>query len=58
MENYQTLSKIVSDKMQGDGGDDGHSFQVELEAACKRYVQSRILRQRSAMKKILYGETS
>jgi two-component system chemotaxis response regulator CheY len=54
---HTTLSRIVSDELHGDGGSNGKSFQEELEAACKRYLQSRILRQRKAMQKILSGDT-
>lgn len=53
---YTTLSRIVGDEMQGDGGENGQSFETELQAACKRYTQSRIIRQRKAMKKILSGD--
>ncbi len=53
---YTTLSRIVSDELHGDGGESGQSFEAELQAACKRYTQSRIIRQRKAMKKILSGE--
>lgn len=53
---YATLSKIVNDEMHGDGGENGQSFEDELRAACRRYLQSRVLRQRKAMKKVLSGE--
>src|SRR3989338_1582541 len=54
---HTTLSRIVSDELHGDGGANGKSFEEELQAACKRYIQSRITRQRNAMKKILSGDT-
>lgn len=50
---HLTLSRMVDDEMQGDGGPNGKSFEEELRAACKRYSQSRIVRQRKAMEKIL-----
>lgn len=55
---YVTLSKIVSDKMQGDGGENGKSFEEELNAACKRYIQSRVARQKKAMKQIMADQKS
>lgn len=53
---YTTLTHIVNEEMQGDGGANGKSFETELEAACKRYTQSRINRQREALSKILMGQ--
>lgn len=50
---YSTLSRMISDELNGDGGPSGSSFEAELQAACKRYTQSRVLRQQKAMKKIL-----
>jgi len=52
---YTTLSRIVTSEMQGDGGKDGKALEEEFDAACKRYVQSRIIRQREALSKILTG---
>ena len=50
---YLTISRMVQDNMSGDGGEDGKSFEDELNAACKRYIQSRVARQKKAMKKVL-----
>ena len=55
---YLTLSRMVQDKMQGDGGPNGQSFADELEAACRRYVQSRIIRQKKAMEQAMADQKS
>lgn len=55
---YTTLSRIISDELHGDGGTSGQSFATELQAACDRYIQNRIMRQKSALKKILSADTA
>lgn len=47
---HRTLLHIINDDLQGDGGKIGDSLRDELNAACKRYTNSRIARQQSALK--------
>lgn len=54
---YATLTRMVNDEMAGDGGTSGSSFETELHAACKRYLQSRVQRQRKAMRELLSEDT-
>ncbi len=50
---HKTLSHIIQEELHGDGGDIGQTFENELEAVCNRYTQSRILRQKDALLKVI-----
>lgn len=50
VEAHQKPSSRHSDNhMEGSGGDMGHSLEEELEAACKRYMNTRISRQKERL---------
>ena len=53
---HKTLNHIIQEELQGDGGSVGQTFELELEAVCKRYVQSRTLRHKEALLKIISTE--
>jgi L-cysteine desulfidase len=46
---HRTFTHIVQAGLTGDAGIVGKTFENELEAVCKRYVQSRISRQKDAL---------
>lgn len=50
---HKTLSHIIHEQLQGDGGQIGQTFENELDAVCNRYVQSRIHRQKEALLKAI-----
>lgn len=51
----KTLHAILINHMEGSGGDMGHSLEEELEAACKRYMNTRISRQKERLQQALTG---
>jgi two-component system, chemotaxis family, chemotaxis protein CheY len=53
---HKTLSHIIQERLQGDGGNVGQTFENELDAVCRRYVQSRIMRQKEALLKVISTE--
>lgn len=53
---HKTLNHIIQEQLQGDGGQTGLAFENELDAVCRRYVQSRIARQKEALLKIISTE--
>lgn len=55
---HRTLTHIISSEMQGDGGNIGKTFETELDNACKRYTNSRILMQKEKMQKLLDEKNS
>lgn len=50
---HKTLNHIIQEELQGDGGQTGQAFENELDAVCRRYVQSRITRQKEALLKVI-----
>lgn len=50
---HKTLFHIITSEMQGSGGPIGQSLETELESACKRYMNTRITRQKERMQKLL-----
>ncbi len=49
----KTLSHIVSTEMRGAGGQIGTSLETELEGACTRYMNIRIVQQKQQLEEIL-----
>lgn len=49
---HRTFTYIVQEELLGDAGSIGQKFENELEAVCKRYIQSRISRQKDALSKL------
>lgn len=52
----KTLTHIINSDMKGSGGDIGEKLENELSAACTRYMNSRIIRQKERMQEILEKE--
>jgi two-component system chemotaxis response regulator CheY len=46
---HTTLTHIIHEGLIGDAGHIGQTFENELEAVCKRYINSRITRQKDAL---------
>ena len=53
----KTLTHIVSSEMKGNGGSMGSSLETELDAACTRYMNTRISRQKEKMMLIMGDES-
>lgn len=51
----KTLSHIILSEMKGDGGKLGNTLEEELDAACKRYMNTRITRQKEKLQAVRQG---